>query len=79
MSSAPPLNFLSKSNKARRVPISEIDFFTCEGTVDELRDEFLAFKEAGSTSFVTNFMPTTIDAYLEGARLFMKEIAPALE
>lgn len=79
VSSAPPLNFLPKSARSRRRPVSEIEFFSCEGTVDEIRDEFLAYKEAGATSYVTNFMPTTPEAYLEGARLFMKEIAPALE
>ncbi len=79
VSSAPPLNFLPKSARGSRMPISRIEFFSCEGTVDEIRDEFLAFKEAGATSYVTNFMPTTVETYLEGARTFMKEIAPALE
>jgi probable F420-dependent oxidoreductase len=78
VSSAPPLRFLERSARGRPRQRAEIQYFTCEGTIGELREEFLAFKDAGATSYVVNFPPASAAAYLDGARTFMREIATAL-
>jgi probable F420-dependent oxidoreductase len=78
VSSAPPLVFLERSKRGKPRRRAEIDFFTCEGTPGELREEFLAFKDAGATAYVVNFPPASAAAYREGAEIFMREIAPAL-
>jgi probable F420-dependent oxidoreductase len=78
VSSSPPLTFLAKSERAQTLRREQVECFTCRGTVDELRTEFLAYKEAGATDYVVNFPPASVEQFLAGARLFMGEIAPGL-
>jgi len=78
VSSAPPLKFLDRPRHARRRALAEIEYFTCEGTPDELLDEFQAYREAGATSFVVNFWGETPEEFLQSAGTFAKRIMPAL-
>ena len=78
MSSGPPLNILPKSKRSGRRTRDELQFFTCEGTIDELLEEFVAYKEAGATSFVVNFPATGVEDYLGHAETFAREFMPAL-
>jgi probable F420-dependent oxidoreductase len=57
----------------------QIEYFTCEGTPEELLEEFLTYKEAGVTDFAVNFPGNTPEKFLRSARTFAKEIMPVLQ
>jgi len=73
-----PIHVLDKSKWGRR-SIESISRFTCEGTPEELVEEFSAFRQAGADSFVVSFFGNTIEEYLHHATRFAKEVMPAFE
>jgi probable F420-dependent oxidoreductase len=77
VSSSPPLVFSDRPKWPGRKR-GEIEFFTCDGTPDELLEEFLAYKEVGATDFVVNFPGNTPEEFLRSARIFAEKFMPAL-
>ena len=79
MSSAPPLKILDKARSKDSGSAGSVEYFTGEGTPDELIREFKAFEQAGATTFVVNFWGNTAGEFLRHAETFAREVMPAFQ
>lgn len=73
-----PITFTTTPQRGRGFSRKDVTYFTSKGTVEEMTEEFMAFKETGVSYYVVKFTGDTPAEFLRSAEIFANKIMPKL-